>query len=1351
MTVPCIAQLKTVVQFGHDLPVSELTYSPDGKILASTDGINIKLWDISTGMEFKTLYAGEGKMYRIAHLQFVKGVNPYVLSYLYNGKIIYQDALSDELLDGSIIKKKLKDTLSIEDKLDMKYPDRDNDSLQLKKYFSALSSYNEKGAEQWKELDKKTGYACITHNTEGNVRVTRRSSNFDKKQADDLKEVSDKAVKRNESIAKSNKKKARKGLPQDEFVVVPYAPRAGEKMTMVEVFETTGTEPQLTINIDRTFCPVEDLDSWDLHVSADGRFVVVADHIYNIDVNSKTKGAEIARLQVDSIQSWSWAEISNDNNYIITGRKDTSMKTPNLYIWNSKNVMAENTSKKKKKKTDVIKIESLPILHKIYCEPVKKILLLPDAGYCLTLHANNRLRYWNIATGIEDSLFFKRFNSSSSLNNMDNMNALAVNSQSRTVVTGSYSKATASTALHVWDIKTGTLAKQLGAKIAPVKVSAVQLQNDTLLIKEWEHASFLEAKSFIHISSQQERAIGLRQMNMRNGEVQNRAVDDNFLFSPNWQLYIYSKDTLADKQVYFLNSKQQVLLPESRQYNEFAFDNVNKYVAGVKGDTVQVWLLQTGSVHVKRGYSNTVSGIAMDDAGSKLITLLDSNYAEILDLSTFAKTAIHTPEKKGLLKKVLKGMQIAEKAQEYSGGIQEKMDNPDNIQTWTSGTDDDVENDDAVRASDLISALGKDGKYKVSYFEKATWSHDGSQLFLWRGNGFEMYHYNFNLPQFKIDEPKIFRYGYSFGKLQGFHKLIYNAIPDDPNSLMDDYAREFIRYKIETDRISKFSSINAKSTYFAVNNRPYSGKRNIDVTDLTTQKSFDKKDKSVPIGRPYLSPSGKYFAASSQGDKFQVIRLWDVQNEALIKTFVGHSGELSFSDDETKLISSGTDRQIKVWDIESPGSMVSKPLFSFVAIKGTDEYIIYTPDGYYMSTRGNTNAIAFRFKDKSYPFEQFDAKFNRPDLVVKTLSSLASVVDTTALNMYYQAYLNRIEKLKLDRQLVEMAEYTPPPTAVFVNKETMPVAIDKDEYSFEVQLEAGSNYELKQLDVFVNGVSIYGSEGKKINGSAMKVPVKIKLSKGLNKIQLKSTDSRGEQSLYDTHEIYCNATQDPKLYVINIGLSQYKINSLNLETIAKDMAEWSKHFNPGDKVKIINLYNENASYQAILNLKNQLMQTHEEDEVIIYYAGHCVGNGISLTTYDYGSNGSKGEIAITELESLLDGIPARKKLLMINACKAGDKQTGPVYRAMRQLFVNLNRDNGSSVIVAAEGDEYAKMTNSQKNGHSQFGWLLCKALNERVNALSVYSLSRILEQGFTDTQHPYAKSINTDSNFIILQ
>ncbi|MBK6827096.1 MAG: caspase family protein [Chitinophagaceae bacterium] len=215
----------------------------------------------------------------------------------------------------------------------------------------------------------------------------------------------------------------------------------------------------------------------------------------------------------------------------------------------------------------------------------------------------------------------------------------------------------------------------------------------------------------------------------------------------------------------------------------------------------------------------------------------------------------------------------------------------------------------------------------------------------------------------------------------------------------------------------------------------------------------------------------------------------------------------------------------------------------------------------------------------------------------------------------------------------------------------------------------------------------------------------------------------------------------------------------------------------GNDLIIDTLFNENVTIEKIKSLKKQLQQSSVNDKVIISYSGH----GLLSKDYDYylstySVNFSKPEqngLAYDELEDLLDSIPARKKLMLIDACHSGevDKEemkrissaeeslktlgakggkptfTGKTtlgmknsFELMQSLFVNVGKSTGATIISAAAGTQFALERGDLKNG--VFTFSILEALNKNPS-LKISELKRIVggkggatDQWFTKANQP---------------
>ena len=97
--------------------------------------------------------------------------------------------------------------------------------------------------------------------------------------------------------------------------------------------------------------------------------------------------------------------------------------------------------------------------------------------------------------------------------------------------------------------------------------------------------------------------------------------------------------------------------------------------------------------------------------------------------------------------------------------------------------------------------------------------------------------------------------------------------------------------------------------------------RTLRIWELATGKQLAKLDVGEGIYGMSLSPDGKTVAAGhfpTDPERPGTLRLWDIQNQKLVREFAGHTREVtyvSFSSDGKRLVSSSFDRTVRVWDI----------------------------------------------------------------------------------------------------------------------------------------------------------------------------------------------------------------------------------------------------------------------------------------------------------------------------------------------------------------------------------------------------------------------------------------------------
>jgi WD40 repeat protein len=475
----------------------------------------------------------------------------------------------------------------------------------------------------------------------------------------------------------------------------------------------------------------------------------------------------------------------------------------------------------------------------------------------------------------------------------------------------------------------------------------------------------------------------------------------------------------------------------------------------------------------------------------------------------------------------------------------------------------------------------------------------------------------------------------------------------------------------------------------------------------------------------------------SYADELRNIYLVNLKtNNRIFKSNTGHSSDISeikFNIPYNYLATSGHDGLIRFWDMENGSPIVSLAAF------GEDDFIYINPDNYYYSTKGAMNYIAFMEKERLYTFEQFDVKFNRPDIVFSKMKYSSP----EEIDAYHKAYVKRVQKMGFAN--FESGGELNIPQINILNLDEFPISTLNGDLT--IVLNGRDSLEnIDRFHIWVNDVPVFGTNGysvsnKKSNNITVDLPVK--LSAGRNKIQVATINQSGVESLKETFSIIYDIKETkPDLYLVTIGVSNYLNPEYNLQYAAKDADDITKMFKT-EKNKVfgnvhnIKILNNEATVANILKLKNSLDKTRVDDVVLLFFAGHGVldaeMNYYLATTEIEMDNMARTALKYDFFEGLFDNIPARKKVIIIDACHSGevDKEeefaeveteedvmfviardvnsaaslesrakisTQKSFELMKMMFADIRRGTGSTVISSAGGGEYAYETEQTKNG-----------------------------------------------------
>jgi WD40 repeat protein len=499
-------------------------------------------------------------------------------------------------------------------------------------------------------------------------------------------------------------------------------------------------------------------------------------------------------------------------------------------------------------------------------------------------------------------------------------------------------------------------------------------------------------------------------------------------------------------------------------------------------------------------------------------------------------------------------------------------------------------------------------------------------------------------------------------------------------------------------------------------------------------------------GAVAFSPDGTMLAGGDGAD----IRLWDLVTGAEIALLRGHQGRitsLSFGKNG-RLASGAQDGSARLWDVAKKEEIAA--LFSV----GDSDYAIATPENYYMTSRSGLRGVAFRLGVRTFPFDQFDLRYNRPDKVLERLGASKNLIQP--LRALAEDRARRLgfdsEKLGDDFHVPELKIVDPGP----------PLSFERPVVHFTVRA-SDTVYELNRLNVFVNGVPIHGAAGvglTNLHTKAVEREITVPLTSSQNKIQVSVVNEKAVESLAETIDVtYTGTAVDPKLYLLSIGVSGYMLPENNLRYPAGDARAVEQFWHSGAgrfKSAITRIIQDrDATRERIRAAKSFLQQAGIDDVVVLFFAGHGVldkdGN-YYFGTWDFnpGTPADRG-LPYAEIENLLDGLSARKKLVLIDTCHAGSDDQQEI---LRERFADLRRGTGAHVVAASGGLHQAQELNEFGSGAFTFALLEGLRGKADVNSdgeVNVAELRNYVSQRVQELSHgqqrPSVRAENLDLDF----
>jgi hypothetical protein len=469
-----------------------------------------------------------------------------------------------------------------------------------------------------------------------------------------------------------------------------------------------------------------------------------------------------------------------------------------------------------------------------------------------------------------------------------------------------------------------------------------------------------------------------------------------------------------------------------------------------------------------------------------------------------------------------------------------------------------------------------------------------------------------------------------------------------------------------------------------------------------------------------------------------------------------------------------------------------------------DAMAIVTPDGMYMTKGKTSSVLGMRKLTNAFPFEQFDLRLNRPDIVLERLDAPAE-----AVSIAKQLREKRLKRMGVTEEMLKPDFHVPELEIV----EDVPATTDADEINVAIKA-SDSKYPLERVKVFVNNVPVNGRDGESLRDQktqTLERTIPIKLAAGRNKIQISVLNNAGAESLYANAEVNCTAQRPtPTLYAVALGVSDYANPDWNLKYAAKDARDVlerlkAKSTKSCGEVKELLLTDKQVTKESFGQIKDFLKDATIDDTVLMFVAGHGLLDSnydyyFGTTDIDFNNPAGKG-IAFEEFDDLLAGLPSLKKSLLIDTCHAGEldeeektllasaggtaaplpigngiamrsigtrgmrvkaiegaRGASEWYDRLQGLFVDLRRGSGSTILSSSAGAEYALESSEQQNG--LFTYAVLEALDGKKEAdtnkdgsvqmseLVEYVKKRVAELT-NNKQTPNTRRVNLEGDFTL--
>lgn len=522
------------------------------------------------------------------------------------------------------------------------------------------------------------------------------------------------------------------------------------------------------------------------------------------------------------------------------------------------------------------------------------------------------------------------------------------------------------------------------------------------------------------------------------------------------------------------------------------------------------------------------------------------------------------------------------------------------------------------------------------------------------------------------------------------------------------------------------------------------------------------------------------------------VHVFNMQGQKLHR-FGGHSGIITgidLSDDYKVLATASSDQTIKLWNLEN-----GKALITYF-ISGEDEWICWSPAGYYEASAGGENHMGWLLPvsgenmQRFLPSSSFRDRFHRPERISRLFYRAPATASSTQQSVAAAQQDNEpMEEPEVDTIIIMTDDM--PPVVEWIYPSKLKTEVNSKKITLKAKVSSPIDIDL--IKFLVQGTRSVDDRGFQLiggeNAREKIIEYELELQRVNTKVQILSKNENGKiiseeriityngpitASRSDTRSFdLIDVSLKPSLYLLSIGISDFQNEEYNLNLADDDAMAISKAFQEQsgknfDQVAYKEIMNSDATKENILeNLKWLEEFAKPKDMVAIFVATHGLNREGEFFLLPHDGNTSDLDATCVSWQDILTSLSNVNAniLFLLDACHSGQMGvnamanqglTSDTKEAVREI---ASPEHGVVIMSASTGDEAALEDASW--GHGAFTYAILEGLNQGkadfkpdqlifMRELDLYVSERVIELT-NNQQHPTTQKPSVISRLPLYQ